>query len=134
MLRRLCVALTLGILMLAALAQGAAADPINSKNSFSFTSTCGGQQVDIVAMGPGRGEVFAAAHLVGSTSVFVLQALDVTSQFTLPGGPTETETLTASKHNLHGDLVTCTFDVSETSPEGTFWLFGSATSFFTPAS
>jgi hypothetical protein len=31
MLRRLCVALTLGILMLEALAQGAAADPTGAK-------------------------------------------------------------------------------------------------------
>jgi hypothetical protein len=40
MLRRLCVALTLGILMLAALAQGAAADPINAKNNLTFPATC----------------------------------------------------------------------------------------------
>ena len=40
MLRRLCVALTLGILMLAALAQGAAADPINAKNNLMFPATC----------------------------------------------------------------------------------------------
>ena len=36
MLKRLWVALTLGILMLVALAQGAAADPINAKNSLTF--------------------------------------------------------------------------------------------------
>jgi hypothetical protein len=40
MLRRLCVALALGILLLAALAQGAAADPINAKNSLTFPATC----------------------------------------------------------------------------------------------
>ena len=50
------------------------------------------------------------------------------------GGPTQTETSTESKHNLHGDVVTCSFDVTQTSPEGTFRLFGTATGFFTPAS
>jgi hypothetical protein len=39
MLRRLCVTLTLGALMMAALIQGAAADPINAKNSFTFPAT-----------------------------------------------------------------------------------------------
>ncbi len=32
--------LVLGILMMAALVQGAAADPINAKNSFAFQATC----------------------------------------------------------------------------------------------
>ena len=53
MLRRLCVTLTLGILMLAALAQGAAADPINAKNSFAFPATCDGQTVQFVVNGSG---------------------------------------------------------------------------------
>jgi hypothetical protein len=57
--------------------------------------------------------------MVGSTSVFVLQALAITFQFTPPGGPTQT-TFTRSKRNPHGELVTCSFDVSETSPEGVF--------------
>jgi hypothetical protein len=32
-------------------------------------------------------------------------------------GPTQTETFTASKRNLHGDLVTCGLDASETGQE-----------------
>jgi hypothetical protein len=133
MLRRLCVALTLGILMLAALVQGAAADPINAKNSFTFPATCDdGQSVQVVVNGNGE---FSPAHVVGSTAVFIPEVFDVTFEFTPPGGPTQSETDTSSKHNVHGDLVTCSFDVTQTFPEGgTIHLFGSATGFFTPAS
>jgi hypothetical protein len=132
MLRRLCVALTLGILTLAALAQAAAADPINAKNSFTFPATCGGQTVQLVVNGSGE---FTPAHVVGSTAVFIPEAFDVTFEFTLPGEPTQSETDTSSKPNVHGDLVTCSFDVTQTFPEGgTVHLFGSVTGFFTPAS
>jgi hypothetical protein len=132
MLRRLCVALTLGILMLAALAQGAAADPLNAKNSFSFPATCGGQTVQLVVNGNGE---FTPAHVVGSTALFIPEAFNVTFEFTLPGEPTQSETDTSSKPNVHGDLVTCSFDVTQTFPEGgTIHLFGTATGFFTPAS
>jgi hypothetical protein len=132
MLRRLCVALTLGILMLAALAQGAAADPINAKNSFTFPATCGGQTVQLVVNGSGE---FTPAHVVGSTAVFIPEAFDVTFEFTLPGEPTQSETDTSSKPNVHGDLVTCSFDVTQTFPEGgTVHLFGMVTGFLTPAS
>jgi hypothetical protein len=132
MLRRLCVALTVGLLMLAALAQGAAADPINAKNSLTFPATCDdGQTVQVVLNGNGE---FTPAHVVGSTEVFIPQAFEVTFQFTPTGGTTQTETDTASKPNVHGELVTCSFDVTQTFPEGTFHLFGTATGFITPAS
>ena len=104
MLRRLCLALTLGILMLAALAQGAAADPINAKNSLTFPATCdNGQTVQVVVNGNGE---FSPAHVVGSTAVFIPQAFDLTFEFTPTGGPTQTETDIRSKPNLHGELVT----------------------------
>ena len=130
--RRLWVGLTLGILMLAALAQGAAADPINAKNSLTFPADCDdGQTIQVVVNGNGE---FSPAHVVGSTAVFIPQAFDVTFEFTPTGGETMTETDTSSKANVHGDLVTCSFDVTQTFPDGTFRLFGSATGFFTPAS
>jgi hypothetical protein len=131
MQRRLCVALVLGILMVAALAQAAAADPSNAKNSFSFPASCDGRTVQFVVNGEGE---WTPAHVVGSTAVFIPQAFDLTFQFTPPGGPTETMTDTSSKHNAHGDLVTCSLDATQTSPEGTFRVFGTATGFFTPAS
>ena len=119
--------------MLAALAQGAAADPINAKNSLTFPATCDdGQTVQVVVIGNGA---FTPAHIVGSTAVFIPQAFDVTFEFTPTGGETVTETDTSSKPNVHGDLVTCSFDVTQTFPEGgTIHFFGTATGFFTPAS
>ena len=72
--------------------------------------------------------------MAGSTAVFVPQAFDITFEFTPTGGTTETEIDTSSKPNVHGDLVTCSFDVTQSFPEGTFRLFGTATGFFTPAS
>ena len=132
MLRRLCVALTLGILLLAALAQGAAADPINAKNSLTFPATCDdGQTIQVVVNGNGA---WSPAHVVGSTAVFIPQAFDLTFEFTPTGGPTQTERDIRSKPNLHGDLVTCSFDVIQTFPDGVFRLFGTATGVFTPAS
>ena len=132
MLRRFCVTLTLGILMLAALAQGAAADPINAKNSLTFPATCDdGQMIQVVVNGNGA---WSPAHVVGSTAVFIPQAFDLTFEFTPTGGETVTETDIRSKPNLHGDLVTCSFDVTQTFPDGVFRLFGTATGVFTPAS
>jgi hypothetical protein len=131
MLRRLCVALTLGILMLAALAQGAGADPINAKNNFSFQADCGGQTVQFVLNGNGD---FTPGHVVGSTTVYVVQSFNVTFEFTPTGGQTISETAARSKGNVHGDLVTCTFNVTQSVPDGTFHFFGTATGFFTPAS
>jgi hypothetical protein len=122
----------LGILLLTALVQGAAADPINAKNSFQFPATCdNGQTVQFVVNGNGE---FTPGHVLGSTAVFIPQAFNITFQFTPPGGPTQTETDTASKHNVHGDLVTCSLDVTQTFPFGTVHVFGTATGFFTPAS
>jgi hypothetical protein len=131
MLRRICVALTLGILMVAALAQGAAADPTNAKNSLTFSADCGGQTVQFTVNGNGD---FTPGHVVGSTSAFILQSFTITFEVTPTGGETMSETAAGSKHNPHGDLVTCSFDVTQTFPDGTFHFFGTATGFFTPAS
>jgi hypothetical protein len=131
MLRRLFVVLTLGILMVAALAQGAAADPINAKNGLTFPAACDGQTVQFAVNGNGD---FTPGHVVGSTAVFVLQSFDITFEFTPTGGEPMSETAARSKGNVHGDLVTCSFDVTQSFPEGTFHFFGMATGFFTPAS
>jgi hypothetical protein len=131
MLKRYAV-LGAAALALAVFVPGASADPLNAKNSFAFPATCDGQTVPFVVNGNGE---FTPGHVVGSTAVFVVEAVDITFEFTLPGGPTESETDTASKSNVHGDLVTCSFDVTQTFPEGgTVHLFGTATGFFTPAS
>jgi hypothetical protein len=124
-------ALALAVLALGVFAPGASADPLNAKNSVAFPATCDGQTVHLVVIGNGA---FTPGHVVGSTAVFVLQSVDATFEFTPPGGPTESEPFTAAKNNVHGDLVTCSFDFTVVFPEGTFHAFGTATGFFTPAS
>lgn len=128
MLKRLCAALFSGVIAIAAFAPGATADP---KKGEVIPLTCDGLSLEVVANGNG---VFTPGHVVGDTAVFVLQSIDATFQFTPPGGPTETESFTRSKQNLHGDLVTCSFDFSVTAPEGTFRAFGTVTGTLTPAS
>jgi hypothetical protein len=130
MLKRYAV-LGAAVLAVAVFVPGASADPLNAKNSLAFPANCAGQTVQVVVNGNGE---FTPAHVVGSTAVFVPQAFDLTFEFTPTGGTTETETDTSSKPNVHGDLVTCSFDVTQTFPEGSFHLFGTATGFFTPAS
>jgi len=53
----------LGILMMAALVQGAAADPSGAKKNLAFTATCDGQQVDFVVNGNGD---FTPGHVVAA--------------------------------------------------------------------
>jgi hypothetical protein len=130
MLKR-CAVLGAAVLVLAVFAPTASADPLNARNSFAFPADCGGQTVQLVVNGNGE---FTPAHVLGSTAVFVPQAFDTTFEFTPTGGTTETETDTSSKPNVHGDLVTCSFDVTQSFPFGTLHLFGTATGFFTPAS
>jgi hypothetical protein len=124
-------ALAFAIVALLVFVPGASADPVNAKNSLSFPASCdNGQTAEVVVNGSGE---FAPAHVLGSTAVFVPQAFDFTVEITPPGGPTETETDTSAKNNVHGDVVTCSFDVTTTFPDGTlFHLFGSASGFFTP--
>ena len=115
-----------------ALAPGALADPVNAKNSLVIPASCDNGKSYQVAVN-GNGE-FTPAHDLGSTSVFVPQAFDLTFEFTPTDGSPESETDTSAKHNVHGDLTTCTIDFTQTFPDGSFHLFGTVTGFFTPAS
>lgn len=125
-------ALSAAVLAVAVLVPAASADPLKAKNSLAFPATCDdGQTVQVVVNGQGE---FTPAHVVGTTAVFVPQAFDITFEFTPTGGTTETETDASSKPHVHGDLVTCSFDVTQSFPFGTLHLFGTATGFFTPAS
>jgi hypothetical protein len=128
MLKRLCIALVSGIIAMAAFAPGAAADP---RNGELIPLSCDGQSLEVVVNGNGD---FTPGHVVGDTAVFVLQSIDATFEFTPTGGQTESESFTRSKANLHGDLVSCSFDFSETTPEGTFRASGTVIGTFTPAS
>jgi hypothetical protein len=128
MLKRLCTVVLSGVIAIAAFAPSASADP---RNGELIPLTCDGQSLEVVVNGNGD---FTPGHVVGDTGVFVVQSLDATFQFTTPDGATETETFATSKNNLHGDLLTCSFDFSETAPEGTFRAFGTVTGTLTPAS
>ena len=93
--------------------------------------TCdNGQKVELVFNGNGD---FTPGHVVGSTAVYVVQSLDVTQETTPPGGPTSTKHFFTSKSNVHGDLITCTFDITRTGPAGTFHGYGTLVVFTTPA-
>jgi hypothetical protein len=128
MLKRLCAVLGTAIVAMTAIATNAAADP---KGDIIPLTCDNGQTVEVAVNGNGD---FTPGHLVGGTAVYVVQSLDATFTFTPPGGPTETQQFVTSKGNVHGDLVTCTFDITETSPEGTFHGFGTVVVFVTPAS
>jgi hypothetical protein len=128
MLKRLCAVLGTAIVAMTAIATNAAADP---KGDIIPLTCDNGQTVEVAVNGNGD---FTPGHLVGGTAVYVVQSLDATFTFTPPGGPTETQHFARSKGNVHGDLVTCTFDFTETSPEGTFHGFGTVVVFVTPAS
>jgi hypothetical protein len=129
-LRRITVFMLLCAMGLAGLAQTAVADPINAKNSFTLTATCGDETVQLVVNGNGE---FSPGHVVGSAAVFVPQSFDLAFEFTTPEGETFTDVEQASKPNVEQGqpLVTCTFDQTETSPEGTFHVSGTVTGFFT---
>jgi hypothetical protein len=43
------------------------------------------------------------------------------------------ESFGVAKPNIHGDLVSCTFDITRSSPDGTFRAFGTVVAFITPA-
>ena len=125
-------ALAIAVLAFTVFTPAASADPLKAKNSLAFPATCDdGHSVHVIVNGKGA---FSAVHVVGTTAVFVPQAFDMTLEVTPTGGITETETDTFSKRNVHGDIVTCSFDLTQTFPGGTLHLFGTATGFFTPAS
>lgn len=122
------VALAVGVF-----AQTASADPTNAKNSLTVTAICGGEQLMVATNGNGE---FTPAHVIGSTSVFVPTAFDLTFSFTPTGGTTESDTDTSAKQNQSNGTVTCDIPAALntfTSPEGTFSLSGTVTGFLTPA-
>jgi hypothetical protein len=141
MLRRLCMALIFGILIVAVLVPAAAAEPSHpSENVFRVTVQCDGQVVDFAVTGQRspKGEVFAPSHVVGSTAVFQPLIIDETVEITPPGGTTETIVIQETKPSLEGNLpaetVTCSFDDTRTFPDAVIHFFGSITGVFTPKS
>jgi hypothetical protein len=63
-----------------------------------------------------------------------VQSLEATQVRTPLEGPASTQHFFAAKSNIHGNLITCTFDIVRTSPEGTLHAFGTLVAFVTPVS
>ena len=132
MLRRVTV-IALFAIVLGVFAQSASADPVNAKNAGFFTAVCGSTQLQVVVNGNG---VFTPAHVIGSTSVFVPTAFDLTFTFTPSGGGApEVDTETSAKARQPANAVTCQLPAAlntVTFPDGIFTLDGTVTGFFTP--
>ena len=132
MLRRVTV-IALFAIVLGVFAQTASADPVNAKNAGFFTAVCGSTQLEVVVNGNG---VFSPAHVIGSTSVFVPTAFNLTFTFTPSGGGApEVDTETSAKARQPADAVTCQLPAAlntVTFPDGIFTLEGTVTGFFTP--
>ena len=119
-------------LSIAALAPSAAADPTNAKNATQLELDCNGTAYQVVVNGNGR---FTPAHILNGTGTLVPYSLDITTTFTPPGGPTQTQTRTAAKGGPHKDAIDCTIPFQSFSgPQGTFTIQGTATGFLTPRS
>lgn len=135
MRRAVLLAATMAIVAVLAVGM-ASADPVNSKNAQTFTFTCGGEEVTLVAIGNSQGAAFSVVNTTGN---FVLTRVEGTEtltdpdtgevldvyEFDLPRGQGE-------KKGLQGSLTTCydsgTFEV----PEGTVTVDLTLTGFFTP--
>ena len=119
-------------LSIAALAPSAVADPSNAKNATQLELDCNGTAYQVVVHGNGK---FTPAHILNGTGVAVPYSSDITTTFTPPGGPTQTQTQTASKGGPHKGAVDCTIPFQSFSgPQGTFTIQGTATGFVTPRS
>jgi len=131
-MRRHLVALIGACVVAAAvLVSPAGADPIHAKNALQVRAVCGTRTLTAVTNGNG---VFTPAHIVGSTSVFIPTAFNLTLTFTPTGGATMTDLNTAAKASpLHKKTMTCTIPFqSFPSPQGTFTIQGTVTGFITP--
>ena len=114
----------------AVLASPAGADPIHAKNALQLRAVCGTQTLTVVTNGNGD---FTPAHVIGSTSVFIPTAFNLTLTFTPTGGTTMTDHNTAAKAAHVRNTMTCTIPLqSFPSPQGVFTIEGTVTGFMTP--
>ena len=131
-MKRGVILLGICALSVAALAPSAVADPSQATNSLQLELVCNGTPYQVAVNGNGK---FTPAHILDSTGVVVPYSLDLTFTFTPPGGPTQTQTQTASKGGPHKGAVDCTIPFQSFSgPQGTFTIQGTATGFLTPRS
>src|SRR5262245_20194689 len=122
MFRRGLVVALVAAAAIAVTAQVASADPTNAKKGMIVNLVCAGQPVQVAVNGNGE---FTPGHVVGSTTVLIPTAFDITFSFTPTGGSTESDTDTSAKQSQKRDSVTCDIPAelnTVTSPEGTFTL------------
>jgi|SRR5919109_5621309 hypothetical protein len=131
MLRRLLVIVAATTFVVGAAVPAASADPVKAKNATMVHATCGTSSVNVVVNGNG---VFAPAHVIGSTSVFIPTAFNLTFTFTPTGGSAMVEHETSTKAAAIKNTVTCTIPLQTlfSGPQGTGTLQGTVTGFFTP--
>lgn len=140
-LRVFGLAACLGVVTVGAVTGTAGAAPTGAKNAFTFAASCDGKVITFVvnsANGAGEGTMnntkgqanFAPALVVGSNEVFIPSAFDLTLTFTTSDGQTFTVLQNSSKHNATAATTTCSLDITETSPDGTFSIDGTVTGRF----
>src|SRR6266540_2697879 len=129
--RRLLVTTAFAAIAAAGAVPVATADPIHAKGATQIRAICEGEQVTVVVNGNGE---FTPAHVLGSTSMFIPTAFDVTFTFTPTGGSPMSETDTTSKAAPIKGTVTCTIPLQTlfSGPEGSATIQGAVTGFFTP--
>ena len=115
----------------AVIAPVAMADPVNAKNAGQISAICDGNPIMVVVNGNGE---FTPAHVIGSTSVFIPTAFDLTFTFTPTVGSPSVDTDTSAKAGPVKNAVTCTIpsQVLFSGPDGTGSIKGTVTGFFTP--
>ena len=131
MKRRLLTAAACLVFATAVIVPAAAADPSHAKNATQIRAVCTGHPVMVVVNGNGE---FTPAHVVGSTSVFIPTAFNLTFTFTPTGGSPMPETDTSSKAAPITPTITCTIPLQTlfSGPEGMATIQGTVTGFFTP--
>lgn len=125
----LVVAFGVGV---AVIASSALADPIHAKNASQVHALCGTTTVNVVVNGNGK---FTPAHVIGSTSMFIPTALNLTFRFTPAGGAAVVDTQTAAKAApAKTGTVTCTIPLQTlfSGPQGSATIQGTVTGFYTP--
>ena len=126
MLKHLVATLLSGAVAVLATAPAAAAA------GTTIASVCGdGQSIELVFNGGGN---FTPGHLVGGNQTYVTQSIRATREFTPTGGLTTITYFSVTKPHVVGDIVTCHFDLSRATSEGTLHAYGTSTFFVTPAS
>lgn len=139
--RGVALAGALALLTVGLSAGTAGAAPVGAKNAFVLQASCDGTLVTVVvnsANGQGQGTEnnpkgqanFSPAHVVGSNQVFIPTSLDLTFTFTTPDGQSFSESTAASHGSSRNGTTTCTIDVTETAPDGTFTIAGTVTGRF----